>query len=269
NGQHLMLGAYRQVLALMQDIGIELDDALLRLPLQLTTLDNQFGLRVNSALPGPLRLPLALLRLKGLTAREKFALCRALFQLQVSAWRVAPDQSVQAWLDAQRQPPALVHRFWTPLCVATLNTPVAQASMALFAGVLKDSLGAGPDACDLILPRVDLSALWPQALTRHLRIHTNASVRGITRTQYGYTLHSGQPANEDGRDKTASDMHAQTFDAVVLATPPLICHRLLAPLSQDSAQSISDSAGQVLHDAATQAAAKPHLLPEHSRIAPL
>lgn len=259
NGQHLMLGAYEQILALMQELGIDLDKALLRLPLQLNSLNKQFGLRVNPAYPGPLRLPLALVRLKGLTVREKFALVRTLFQLQLTGWRVEPALSVQTWLNAQRQSPALIELFWTPLCIATLNTPLAHASMALFARVLKDSLGAGAQACDLILPRVDLSTLWPQALAHRLTVHTNTPVRGITRAQDGYTVQTGMRkkntdtgGNTNGRcgtDGDASgeganggreeDVNATTFDAVILATPPLICHRLLARLSQEGAHDLS------------------------------
>ncbi|ETF00538.1 hypothetical protein W822_21525 [Advenella kashmirensis W13003] len=273
NGQHLMLGAYGQILALMQEIGIDLDKALLRLPLQLNSLNKQFGLRVNPAYPGPLRLPLALVRLKGLAAREKFALVRALFQLQLAGWRVEPALSVKAWLDAQRQPPALRDLFWAPLCIATLNTPLAQASMALFARVLKDSLGAGAEACDLILPRVDLSTLWPQALARRLTVHTNTPVRGITYTQDGYTVQTGrrkknadmsgstnggcangEHANGGGANAgNANDENATTFDAVVLATPPLICHRLLARLSQGGTHDLSDGSRASVHGAVIQA----------------
>ena len=273
NGQHLMLGAYGQILALMQELGIDLDKVLLRLPLQLNSLNKQFGLRVNPACPGPLRLPLALVRLKGLAAREKFALVRALFQLQLTGWRVEPALSVQAWLNAQRQSPALTDLFWAPLCIATLNTPLAQASMALFARVLKDSLGAGAEACDLILPRVDLSTLWPQALARRLTVHTNTPVRGITRTQDGYSLQTGRrkknadtggntnggcadSGNANGEDANSGgedDENATTFDAVVLAAPPLICHRLLARLSQGGAQDLSDGPHASVRGAVMQA----------------
>lgn len=283
NGQHLMLGAYGQILALMQELGIDLDKVLLRLPLQLNSLNKQFGLRVSPACPGPLRLPLALVRLKGLTAREKFALIRALFQLQLTGWRVEPALSVQAWLDAQRQSPALTDLFWAPLCIATLNTPLAQASMALFARVLKDSLGAGAEACDLILPRVDLSTLWPQVVARRLTVHTNTPVRGITRTQNGYGLltgrrkknantggntngecaHGGNPNGGEMNDRNANDEdansggeddeNATTFDAVVLAAPPLICHRLLAPLSQGGAHDLSDGPHASVRGAVMQA----------------
>ena len=289
NGQHLMLGAYEQILTLMQELGIDLDKVLLRLPLQLNSLNKEFGLRVNPAYPGPLRMPMALLRMKGLTTREKFALVRALFKLQLTGWRVEATLSVQTWLDAQRQSHALIDLFWAPLCLATLNTPLSQASMALFARVLKDSLGAGAEACDLILPRVDLSTLWPQALARRLTVHTNTPVRGITRTRHGYTVQTGMrknnadtggnacSGNANGRCASSGaengggedDENAPIFDAVILATPPFVCHRLLARLSQDGAGYLSDGLRASVDGAVLQADDGTRSPTEPNGVAPL
>lgn len=246
NGQHLLLGAYRHVLDLMQDVGVDMDRALLRMPLQLASLNGDFCLKVNPAHPKAWRLPAALMRLKGLSAGQKFALLRAIFQLQLSGWRVQPDTSVHAWLKSRRQPCALLRVFWEPLCIATLNTPIAQASMSLFARVLKDSLAAGADASDLILPRVDLSTLWPDALASQLTIHTNTPVRGIQATSGGYRLLTGhRNANEIPSSKAPdvddTEDAAIAFDAVILATPPLIAHRLLWRLMHDNALSMADA----------------------------
>ncbi len=225
NGQHLMLGAYRHVLELMQQVGMDLSDTLLRIPLQLHSLDDQIRLQVNASHPAPLRLPLALLRMQGFRARHKLQLILALLRLKLAGWKVAPQTTVLQWLQQQRQHAMLVQRFWEPLCVATLNTPIEAASMTLFSRVLKDSLAARPDDSDLIFPRVDLSALWPEALLSQLTIHTNTPVRGITCTQSGYQL------------QTASESAAANYDAVILATPPLVCHRLLKGLQHGMQQS--------------------------------
>ncbi len=225
NGQHLMLGAYHHVLELMQQVGMDLSETLLRIPLQLHSLDDQIRLQVNASHPASLRLPLAMLQMQGFRTRHKLQLVLALLRLKLAGWKVAPQTTVLQWLQQQRQHALLVQRFWEPLCVATLNTPIEAASMALFSRVLKDSLAARPEDSDLIFPRVDLSALWPEALLSQLTIHTNTPVRGITRTQFGYQL------------QTASESGAAEYDAVILATPPLVCHRLLKGLQHDSQQS--------------------------------
>jgi|GEM_PF-21236 len=250
NGQHLMLGAYRHILELMREIGVDSNQALLRLPLQLTTLDGALHLAVNTAHPGPLRLPLALLRMKGLSIGQKYVLFRTLLQLQLTGWHVAPDTTVLAWLQKQRQPTALIRLFWEPLCIATLNTPIVDASMALFAVVLRDSLAAGADASDLILPRVDLSALWPEVLAPQLMIHANTPVHGLSAAPGGYQLHTGNRPSRQLR-QAPDNPHAghdqgqegdAIFDAVILATPARICHRLLSRLMPSQEDNLTDAA---------------------------
>src|SRR5690606_25368019 len=49
-----------------------------------------------------------------------------------------------------------------PLCVSALNTPSAIASSRMFLAVLRDTLAGAPGAADLVLPRVDLSRLFPE-----------------------------------------------------------------------------------------------------------
>ncbi len=63
------------------------------------------------------------------------------------------------------------HYLWRPLCVSALNTPPEQASAQVFANVLRDSLAGGRGASDLLLPRVDLSRLFPEPACDFVRAH--------------------------------------------------------------------------------------------------
>lgn len=65
-------------------------------------------------------------------------------------------------------PDAVIRDLVEPLCVAALNTPMATASGRVFLRVLKDALFAGPGSADLLLPRVPLSYLLPDAATEWL-----------------------------------------------------------------------------------------------------
>ena len=64
NGQHLLIGAYRETLALMQRVGIDPQAAFLRLPFTLRYPDG-FALQA-ARLPAPLHLAGALLFARGL-----------------------------------------------------------------------------------------------------------------------------------------------------------------------------------------------------------
>jgi hypothetical protein len=64
-----------------------------------------------------------------------------------------------------------------PLCVSALNTPCEQASASVFLKVLQDALFGVSGGSRLLLPRVDLSALFPTAAAQwvqqrggHLRL---------------------------------------------------------------------------------------------------
>ena len=63
-----------------------------------------------------------------------------------------------------------------PLCIAALNTPAPHASASVFLRVLHDALFAGAGSADLLLPRVDLGALWPEAATAWLAQKANAQI---------------------------------------------------------------------------------------------
>ena len=121
--------------------------------------------------PGPLRIGVAghgLLRAKGLSWADKRAMARLMGQLKRQAYRVEPDRPVAALLAESGQTDTLSRLIWEPLCIAALNTPVSEASAQVFARVLQDSLAASASASDLLIPRVDLSELFPVPASRWL-----------------------------------------------------------------------------------------------------
>ena len=132
NGQHLMVGAYRECLALAADAGMA-DDALARHPMRLQSVD---GLALRSVpLPAPLHLAIALLGARGLSWAERWALLRLLGGLRLRGWPAPAGLTVDRWLRDADQPPALIARFWDPLCIATLNTAPEAACAATFVRV--------------------------------------------------------------------------------------------------------------------------------------
>jgi squalene-associated FAD-dependent desaturase len=110
---------------------------------------------------------------------------------------------------------------WRPLCLAALNTPIERASAQVFLAVLRDSLGAKRKASDMLLPRVMLDALFPQAAQRTIETHggrvlCGARVDALEQQDGGWLVNAGA--------------EPQRFDAVVLATPPWQSAALLRPL---------------------------------------
>lgn len=168
NGQHILAGAYAELLRLMRLVGVA-SDAVLRLPLELRYADG-FAFRALG-LPAPLGLLGAILGCGGIPFAERLGAVRFMAFLRRTAFRVAPDISVHALLQKHQQNGLIGHYLWRPLCVSALNTPPEQASAQIFANVLRDSLAGPAGASDLLLPRADLSRLFPEPACEFVAKH--------------------------------------------------------------------------------------------------
>jgi squalene-associated FAD-dependent desaturase len=216
NGQHILIGAYRDTLALMRAVGVDPDEVLLRQPLALCGADG-LGLRLR---PGPAAWAFtsAVLRSRAWRWRERIALLRACAGWARAGFRCRPDRSVDELCAALPAP--LRRRLIDPLCVAALNTPAAEASAAVFLRVLHDGLFGGRGACDLLLPRRPLNALLPEPTARWL-------------AGRGAELRLGQRVTALGRTSKGWQVDGRSFDAVVLACPAAEAARLAAPIAPD------------------------------------
>jgi squalene-associated FAD-dependent desaturase len=222
NGQHIMLGAYADTLRLMRRVGVDPKQALLQLPLQMRYPAGDAGMDfVAPRLPAPLHMLAALLRARGLDRADKVALARFTTSARWMGWQLYTDCSVAELLARFDQTERLIHLMWRPLCLAALNTPPERASAQVFLAVLRDSLGAKRAASDMLIPRVLLDALFPEAARRYLE------GRGaLVRT--GCRIDALEPADGAWRLRTGADVHP--FDAVALAAPPWQAAALLRPL---------------------------------------
>ena len=118
-----------------------------------------------------------------------------------------------------------------PLCVAALNTPAAQASASVFLRVLHDALFAGRGSADLLLPRVDLSALWPDAAARWL-------------AQRGARLAWGERVMQLEATAGGWRIGAARYDGVILAASNVEAARL----AQDHAPQWAATARALRHE---------------------
>ena len=227
NGQHILLGAYTETLRLMRTVGVDIDAGLLRLPLQMRYPPGSGGMDfIAPRLPAPLHLLGALLRTRGLGRADKLALARFSSLARWIGWRLNHDCTVAQLLERFNQTERVTTLLWRPLCLAALNTPPDRASAQVFLNVLRDSLGARRSASDMLLPRVDLSQLFPQPAARFVAAHGGLvrygmRVRAITRVDTRWCVDAGTANAEE---------NLTDFDAVVLATPVAETARLLAPL---------------------------------------
>lgn len=167
NGLHILIGAYRETLRLIELVNRDAGRALLRLPLD-WHMHGHFRLRA-SFLPAPLHLALGLLTARGAAPGERMAAAAFMRAMRKMRFRLPQDMPVSELLQRYRQGAAVTRHLWHPLCLAALNTPPATASAQVFLNVLRDSLDAARADSEILLSRVDLSALFPDPAADYVR----------------------------------------------------------------------------------------------------
>ena len=213
NGQHLLLGAYRETLALAAALRTDGDgpawatSALAMGPLARGQ-HNALALTAR-ALPAPFGLALGLLGASGLSVTERLATLRWFARLRRADFRVAPGATVSAMLAGV--PRRARERLWEPLCLAALNTPPGRASAQVFANVLQAAFDADADAARLVLPRIDLGDAFPDPAARWLRAR-------------GHAVHTATPARvlaigTDGVDIDVRGRRLRRRAAIVAVGP--------------------------------------------------
>jgi len=218
NGQHILIGAYRDTQRIMRQVGADPARVLQRLPLELNYPGSGFRLRLPR-LPAPLHLAIGLMAAKGCSLGEKIAAARFMRALQATEYRLTEDISVAKLLDQQRQTGSLRRFMWEPLCLAAINTPPEKASAQVFANVLRDSLGGKRSDTDLLLPNTDLNAVFPDAAARFINGH-------------GGTIRLSQRVERIDRPLHIA---GEAFDDIVIATAPQHAVALLQDHPQTSA----------------------------------
>jgi squalene-associated FAD-dependent desaturase len=218
NGQHILLGAYRESLRLMRMVGLEPSKLLLRLPLQMRYPSKGDGMDMLAPrLPAPLHLLLGVLRAKGLSLADKLSLARFATAARWMGWQLNLDCTVAELLERFEQTDRLTQLMWRPLCIAALNTAPERASAKVFLAVLRDSLGASRAASDMLLPRTDLSALFPDAAIKSLqknggKVMLGNRVNAIHANDSGWTISSEQDTDQVQQVVIAtSAAHAQSL----------------------------------------------------------
>ncbi len=219
NGQHILIGAYRETLALMRQVGVDPGQVLHRLPLTLTYPDGS-GLRLPTgpAVPAFVR---GVLGWSALPWAARWGLLRLALSWRLTGFSCPADMTV-AQLCA-KAPPQVYAELIEPLCVAALNTPAEQASAQVLLNVLRDALFGPPGAADLLLPQAPLGELLPAPALRWLADH-------------GATISLGHRVQAVAPTAGQWQVDGQRFDRVILACSAAEAARLAAPLAPDWAE---------------------------------
>ena len=219
NGQHILIGAYTDTLALLRLVGISPEAALLELPLTLQFPDG-LGLKFANW-PTPLDALGGILQTRGWSLADKWALLRAALVWQRQGFSCADQLSVADL--CQRLTPRIRAELIEPLCVSALNTPPEQASGQVFLRVMRDALFGVQGGSRLLLPRVDLSALFPDAAARWVLAR-------------GGLLKLGQRVEWLQAQGPKWLVQGEAFDVVILATSASHAAQVLTQYAHEAPQ---------------------------------
>jgi squalene-associated FAD-dependent desaturase len=209
NGQHILIGAYSDTLALMRTVGVNPNATLLRLPLTMLFPDGE-GICLPDW-PMPLDVLAGVLGARGWSFSDKWSLLLTTTRWQLSGFQCAPELSVADLCKGLS--PTVLQTLIEPLCVSALNTPAERASGLVFLRVLKDSLLGAKGSSNLLLPSKDLSSLFPDAAAQWLAGH-------------GATLRLGQRVDDIAHQGNWL-VNGETFDFVIWATSSTVASQVL------------------------------------------
>lgn len=226
NGQHILIGAYTDTLALMRQVGLAPEQLLLRMPLTLVG-PQGLGLRLPD-LPAPWDVALGVMKATHWRPADKLGLLKQAARWRLSGFKCDAALSVEAL--CQGMPSKVMQDLIEPLCVSALNTPAQRASAQVFLRVLRDALFAVPGGSRLLLPRAPLGDLLPEAACAWLR-QRGAVIR------MGHRVQRLQPGSDVEADTSGATVAAPWWvdgvpaDRVVLALPPGEGARLVSTLT--------------------------------------
>jgi len=221
NGQHIALGAYRNLLELLKIIGVAEHFVLSRLPLSLTVKGNDGTVSLTAPkIPAPFHLLFAFLKATGLNASDKFKTIAN--WLRLIGAEAYTDMTVTELLRCTGQSARVTHYLWTPLCIAAMNTHPDIASARVFQRVLKDAFMRRRADSDILLPRYDMGRLLPQPAGDWL------GSRGVN------IITSQRVSKMETKDNQVTGIvigdTVIATNQIIIATSPSECARLIEPV---------------------------------------
>jgi squalene-associated FAD-dependent desaturase len=182
NGQHVLLGCYRETFAFLREIGA-MENVRIQPALSVTMIDRA-GRRSRLAcpsLPSPLHLLAGVMDWDALAWRDRLSVLRMATPLRLAKQELrrgtgtgggpigaSPGETVENWLIRNGQTARLRELLWDPLAVAALNQAPERAAAPTFARVLAEMFGEDPQAAAIALPTKPLHLMYAEPARAYL-----------------------------------------------------------------------------------------------------
>jgi hypothetical protein len=167
---------------------------------------------------------------------ERLQLLKVALHWQGAGFACPPQLTVEQ-LCAQLGPMVMADLI-EPLCVSALNTPAHEASGKVFLRIMKDALFVPVGSSDLLLPRLDLGQLFPNAAIKWLD-------KNGASCQSGQRIESIVDSGINSSKAPRWQLGDHKFDHLVIATPAWDAAHLLEKFNSAWAS----TAQQLKHEA--------------------
>ena len=195
NGQHILMGCYRETFAFLRRVGA-MSNVHVQPSLSVPTIDTAGRHSVLSCppLPAPWHLLGGVMEWDALGWKDRLSVLRLGTPVRNEQRRLrgatglmacSPEETVENWLVRNGQTARLREMLWDPLALAALNQPSGEAAAPAFVRVLAEMFGQGPQDASIAFPAVSLDAMYVEpaldfVAARGGRVFTNALARVIT-----------------------------------------------------------------------------------------
>ncbi len=225
NGQHVLMGCYRETLAFLDQIGTR-GQLIFHRNLEIEMLDGpgRHALLKTAPLPGPFHMSTGLLGYRHLTLGERLRLIAGGSRLMYMRLRDRDRlrrMSVAELMDVLRQGDRARRCFWYPLAIATLNDEPELASAGLLAEVLKRAFFSRRQDSAFVYSKVGLSELYCTAA--HDAIENAGGVVATHAIAEGFDF-DADSAISAVRLRDGSRLSAANY---IVAVPPQNCLKLM------------------------------------------
>ncbi len=197
NGQHVLLGCYRDTLSFLDEIGAR-GHVTFQPTLGVTMVDRDGrSSRLSmSSLPPPLHLIAGVFDWEALAWKDRLSILRMRAPLEIArralssgSYGIAasPGETVENWLIRNGQTARIREMLWDPLALAALNQPPSHAAAPPFARVLAEMFGPDARAASIGIPNKPLDAMYAEPARAYIERHG-----GTVRTGAPATVHVSQ-----------------------------------------------------------------------------
>jgi hydroxysqualene dehydroxylase len=193
NGQHVLVGCYRETLAFLEEIGAR-GNVTFQPTLGVTMVDRagrRSRLDVPALPPPPFHLIAGVFEWAALSWRDRLSILRMRTPIAVARRSLtpgahgiaaSPGETVENWLIRNGQTARLREMLWDPLALAALNQQPAHAAAPAFARVLAEMFGPDPKAAAIGIPNKPLDAMYAEPARAYIERHGGSVRTGATAT---------------------------------------------------------------------------------------